>query len=92
MALGSALDEMLNGSSVAVSFAEFAAHDVDTLKAGLDGMEAALAEDGANAGLTLMTQFIAALLAHKTTPVQPPAPSKKPAPKRKRTAGDTNPP
>jgi len=87
VALGSALDEMLNGSSVAVSFAEFAAHDVDTLKAGLDGMKEALAEDGANAGLTLMTQFIAALLAHKTTPVQPPAPTKKPAPKRKRTAG-----
>ena len=85
VALGSALDEMLNGSSVAVSFAEFAAHDVDTLKDGLDGMKGALAQ-GANAGLTFMTQFIAALLAHKTTPAKPPAPSKKPTPKRKRAA------
>ena len=50
VALGSALDQMLDGSSVAECFAEFAAHDVDTLKAGLDGMEAALAEDGENAG------------------------------------------
>ena len=50
VALGSALDEMLNGSSVAVSFAEFAAHDTATLASGKEGMEAALAEDGENAG------------------------------------------
>ena len=74
VALGSALDQMLDGSSVAESFAEFAAHGEDTLKAGLDGMKEALAE-GENAGLAFMTQFVAALLAHKTTPVQPQPPA-----------------
>ena len=50
VALGSSLDQMLNGQSVAVSFAEFAAHDTATLASGKEGMEAALAEDGENAG------------------------------------------